>query len=124
MTLRIAVASEDGRFVQQHFGRARQFLICEIEGEDATVVEVRANTPACGTADLEDGGHGEDQMSRSVELVADCDAVIAARIGPSAVERLAARGVRAFIYPDTIERALSHAVDSGLLRTRPTGDAA
>lgn len=115
MTLRIAVASEDGRFVQQHFGRASRFLICEIEGEDATVVEVRENTPACGTADPDDGGHGEDQMTRSVDLVADCDAVIVARIGPSATERLAARGVRAFIYPDTIERALSYVVDSGLL---------
>lgn len=129
MPLRIAVASEDGRFIQQHFGRARQFMICEIVGTEATVVEVRENKPACGSAWADDDvGHDDDWMNRSVDLVADCDAVIAARIGPSAVERLERRGVRAFINADTIERALSRVVDSGILkeRTRParTGEVA
>jgi len=120
MSVRIALASEDGQFVQQHFGRARQFLICELEGTEATVVEVRQNTPACGSAGLDgDLGHGEDQMERTVELVADCAAVVVARIGPGAIERLAARGVRAFIYPDTIERALSRVAASGLLAPPP-----
>lgn len=119
MPLRIAVASEDGRHIQQHFGRARQFMICEIVGSEATVIEVRENKPACGSAWLDDGiGHDEDWMNRSVDLVSDCDAVIAARIGPSAVELLERRGVRAFVNADTIERALSRVVDSGILKER------
>lgn len=33
MSYKIAIATSDGKFVNQHFGRANQFLIVELKGD-------------------------------------------------------------------------------------------
>jgi nitrogen fixation protein NifB len=101
--MRIAVASGDGMFVDQHFGHATQFLICETNPEGFQLVEVRRNNPACG-ADWTPGA--ADPMERSAALVADCRAVLVARIGECGVDRLAERGIEAFEVTGPIQTAL------------------
>jgi predicted Fe-Mo cluster-binding NifX family protein len=114
--MKVAVASENGAVVQEHFGRATQFLIYEIEEEGCRLVEIRKNHPACGSAPEGDGeGHSEDRMQDSIELVSDCRAVVVAQIGRAAVERLANRGVHAFVIPDFIDSALQRLKASGRL---------
>lgn len=115
--VRIAVASENGLMVHQHFGRATQFMIFEVADGQTKFVETRKNLPACGTAN-ENGehGHGEDPMQHSVSLVADCRAVVVSQIGPGAVEKLSRRGVIAFVIPDFIDRALPRLLRSGELQ--------
>lgn len=120
--IRVAVASEDGVVIQQHFGRASRFLIYEIVGAEFRRVEIRENQPACGTGESEDGQHAEDPMRRSVELVADCRAVLAARIGPGAVGKLAERGVLAFVIPGFIDDSLKRLIASGQLQDVPQGE--
>ena len=107
MAIKVAVASQNGTMVHQHFGRATQFLIYEIDGTEFRLLEARPNQPPCGTA-TEDGdsGHAPDAMQVTVQLVSDCRAVVIAQIGPGAVEKLSARGVLAFVIPDFIESAL------------------
>ena len=101
--MRIAVASGDGMLVDQHFGHATQFLICETSEAGVRLVEVRRNRPACGAS----WSPGEDDpMERSARLVADCQAVLVARIGECGVDRLAERGIEAFELPGPIETAL------------------
>jgi predicted Fe-Mo cluster-binding NifX family protein len=114
--MKVAVASQDGRVVHQHFGRATQFLIYEIEGTECRLIEIRKNQPPCGSAS-EDGevGHAENPMQRSVELLGDCRAVIVAQIGPGAVEKLSNRGIHAFVIPDFIDAALRRLIASGRL---------
>ncbi len=102
MSFKVAVASSDGKYVNQHFGVVQQFLIFEIDDEgEYKFLELRKNIPAC-----EVGGHTDEAMARSVELISDCDAVLASQIGPGAVNALAARGIEAYVAPTFIDQAL------------------
>jgi predicted Fe-Mo cluster-binding NifX family protein len=116
VAVKVALSSENGKTVHQHFGQTTQFVICEIDDSGAHFLEVRRNLPPCGTAN-EDGeiGHNEDRMGRTVALVADCRAVVSAQIGQGAVVRLAERGIQAFVIPDFIDQALTRLLDSGAL---------
>ena len=102
MSYRVAVASSDGKFINQHFGMAQQFLIFEINDEgEYKFIELRENVPAC---DVE--GHTEDAMSRSIEIISDCKVVIASQIGPGAIDILLKNNIDPYISPSFIDEAL------------------
>lgn len=102
MSFKVAVASSDGKFVNQHFGMAQQFLIFEIDDEGKyEFLELRENLPAC---DVE--GHSEDAMTRSVKLISDCDAILASQIGPGAIDILIKNGIEPYLAPTYIDEAL------------------
>jgi predicted Fe-Mo cluster-binding NifX family protein len=114
--MKVAVASEDKVVVHQHFGRATQFLVYEIEEAECRLVEIRKNQPPCGPARQDDElTHSEDTMQKTVDLLADCSAVVVARIGPAAVEKLSRRGIQAFVIPDFIDSAMQRLMASGRL---------
>ncbi|ADY57073.1 Dinitrogenase iron-molybdenum cofactor biosynthesis protein [Syntrophobotulus glycolicus DSM 8271] len=102
MGYKVAAASSDGKFINDHFGRSRQFYIFEVDDKDEYhFLELRQNTPACNS-----GEHGENTMEKSVNLLADCRYVLVSRIGRSAEQLLEAKGVKALTIPDFIEDAL------------------
>ncbi len=106
MAFKVAVASSDGKYVNQHFGMAQQFLIFEIDDKgNYKFLELRKNTPAC-----EVGGHTDEAMERSVELISDCEAVLASQMGPGAVNALASHGIEAYAAPAFIDVALKELV--------------
>ena len=106
MSFKVAVASSDGKYINQHFGVTQQFLIFEIDDEgEYKFLELRKNVPAC---DVE--GHTDEAMERSVELIADCKAVLASQIGHGAVNVLASHGIAAYMAPTFIDTALKELV--------------
>lgn len=75
--MRLAIASTDGKTVNQHFGRTPIFLIIEIdECYQSRFLEARDNTPACAS-----GEHDDQALARSVELLSDCQALFVLRVG-------------------------------------------
>lgn len=120
MSVRVALSSANGKTVHQHFGRTTQFIICDIDGNSVHYRERRDNAPPCGTGDPDgDSGHDEDRMEQTIDVIADCRAVISAQIGRGAAARLAGRGIQAFAIPDFIDRAIERLVASGLLADAP-----
>ena len=102
MSFKVAVASSDGKYINQHFGMAQQFLIFEIDDEgNYKFLELRNNTPACDV-----GGHTDEAMARSAELISDCEVLLASQIGPAAVNALASYGIEAYMAPTFIDTAL------------------
>ncbi len=101
MSYRVAVASTDGKYVNDHFGRARQFLIFEIGPTGYQFVELRPNVPSCNSEEADESGH-----LKTIKLLTDCRAVLVARIGPGAEQVLAEHGIRALTIPDFIDEAL------------------
>ncbi len=97
----MAIATSDDKVINQHFGKARRFIIIESDGEEIKVLEVRENRPACGS--VEYGGHAEDVLEKSVSLINDCDAVLCSRIGGGAAEELQSRGIEPVEAPGFIE---------------------
>ncbi len=100
-SLKMAIASSDGKVINQHFGKARRFIIIESDGERIDVLEVRENRPACGS--LEYGGHADEALNNSVSLINDCDAVLCSRVGGGAAEGLQSMGIEPVEAPGFIE---------------------
>lgn len=101
MSYKIAIASSDGKFVNQHFGKAQQFLIVELKDDGSyEFLETRKNKPACQVE-----GH-DSSIQDSLDLISDCDGVLVSQVGPGAADMLIERGVQPIIIPMLIDDAL------------------
>ena len=99
---RIAIASTDGKVINEHFGRADRFYVTDIEvGQSPRFLETRPLLPAC-----QDGEHTHQALAATVRILQDCQVVLVARIGPGARTELENCGILVFEYPDFIDRAL------------------
>lgn len=102
MSYKVAVASSDDKFINQHFGRTRRFLIFEMkEGGEFEFLASRENNPPCGA-----GEHDDHLLEKTVDLVADCKIVFASQIGPGAEDILLARGIEPYSLPGYIKDVL------------------
>lgn len=101
--LKIAVATSDGRNIDEHFGQAGVFNIYDV-ADDGTfqLLEERRITPHC-PGDPKVGPAAD----ATVAQLADVEAVFVNRIGPGASQSLAGRGIKAFSLAGPIDRALT-----------------
>ncbi|MDU2064440.1 MAG: nitrogenase cofactor biosynthesis protein NifB [Sporomusaceae bacterium] len=108
-SFKIAVTSKYGKLIDLHFGHATEFLIYEIDGRAAKLVERRALPKYClGVTECDDAETKRDVI---MEQLSDCDAVLTMRIGYQAQKRLAERGVTAIEYCYTLEEGLRYALE-------------
>ncbi|MDA8060761.1 MAG: nitrogenase cofactor biosynthesis protein NifB [Leptospirillum sp.] len=72
----IAVATQGGGEINQHFGHAREFQVYEVDANEAKFIGHRRVDLYC------EGGFGEeDSLTRITEALSDCVAVMVAKIG-------------------------------------------
>ena len=91
-TVLMAVASRDGEFVDEHFGRADEFLIFEVSAEGSLLRERRRTETYCrGPAKC---GDTADILESNIRALKDCKAVLCARIGFEPWERLEVAGIQ------------------------------
>lgn len=102
--MRVAVASTDGKVINQHFGHADQFLIFDLSGSGFQFFEIRKCVPICGSSGQP--GHSNDAMEERMRQIEDCEAVFCSRIGYGMQKELTARGIRPVEAADFIEAAL------------------
>jgi nitrogen fixation protein NifX len=100
MDVKIAVASSDGITVDQHFGRAQSFRIYRLHDDGYDLQEVRENAPPCAGQ-----AHDDDALARSAKLISDCRGVVAAQVGPGAIDALIAHRIMAFTLPGSVDDA-------------------
>jgi predicted Fe-Mo cluster-binding NifX family protein len=102
--MRIAVVSDNGRAVSQHFGRAPYYVVLAVEGDQIVSTETRPKAGHHSLAaqqhpTLAPGErHGYDAASQArhqtmAEAIADCQVLIAGGMGWGAFESLKARGI-------------------------------
>lgn len=103
MKARIAVASTDGKVVNQHFGRAEKFYILTGDSENYSFhyEEERTAIPVC-----QGGDHEEAEMTRAVKNLSDCRYILVSRIGMRARNECEKNGISVFEIPDEIEKAV------------------
>ena len=102
MPLRVSVASSDGKFINQHFGHAEQFLIFDIDDEgNYEYIELRKNEPTCSG-----GNHTAGSMKNAVGVLDGVKVVLVAQIGPGASQNLLLSGIQSFSVPSYIDEAL------------------
>ncbi|MDR0804653.1 MAG: radical SAM protein [Oscillospiraceae bacterium] len=91
--IKLAFASNDGKYVSQHFGHALRFVIAEIDknsdgGYGWRYIETRENDTPC-----EGGDHNEDKFEKSISLISDCNVLLAVKVGNHAKSRLELHGL-------------------------------
>ena len=105
MSFKVAIASNDGKRINEHFGKTLSFLIYEIK-EDGSYkfLESRKNTPPY-------------LLERSINLILDCNTVLASQIGPKATHILYCHGIQSYMINNLIDDALRR-LASSKLKTR------
>ncbi|KAA6300568.1 MAG: FeMo cofactor biosynthesis protein NifB [Candidatus Ordinivivax streblomastigis] len=88
---RIAIASNNGESINQHFGQARNFLIYEIGAEGVNFIEDREVSPPQGEA-----AHSEEYLESIVHLLEDCAAIFVLRIGARSAKYLLLHNIKVF----------------------------
>jgi len=101
MSVRIAVATTDGKVVNEHFGRASAFYILELDEAGYRLMEKRETAPVCAG-----GTHDDRAMGNTVALLGDCRAVLVSRAGPGAKRSLEIQGISVFEIGLPINEAL------------------
>ena len=101
--MKTAIASTDGKVVNQHFGRADKFYIVETN-EDTykfELIEIREAEPVC-----HNGDHNDSSMSTAVERLSDCQYILVSRIGMRARNEFEKRNIEVFEIPEIINDAV------------------
>jgi len=93
MSLRVAFATSDRQFVDQHFGAASAFAIYAIEPESSRLVEIAQFIETAMD------GH-EGKLAAKIDLLAGCGAVYCQAVGASAVRQLFAKGIQPIKVPE------------------------
>ena len=119
--MKIAIVTEDGHTVSQHFGRAPYYAVLTVEGDAIVERELRGKVaPHLAGALREEhagsGPHGTDPAAQSrhdqmAQAIADCSALIAGGMGQGAYDRFAALGLRPVVteLSSVDEAALAYA---------------
>lgn len=106
MSYKIAIASSDGKLVNQHFGRCPVFHIIEADSLGKIhFIESRSQKPVC-----EGQEHDERRLEEAAEMLQDCDYVLVGRIGSRAHQVLAEHGVEAFEIPGIITESVKELI--------------
>lgn len=103
MAYRIAIASTDGKVVNQHFGKAEKFYVINVEDDNDSyeLFDIRLVEPACQA-----GEHSDSGMEAVVSLLSDVKYVLVSQIGPGAERALKNAGITAFAVSHYIEEAV------------------
>ena len=100
----IAVASKDGKEVDQHFGHAERFLVYEVQGDRVELVEERPVERYCRF----DPDHPmrSHTLKGTADALAGCRAVVCAMIGEAPKIELERIGVEPFVIEGEITATL------------------
>ena len=100
----IAVASKDGKEINQHFGHAERFLIYDVENNDVKLVDERTVERYC-SFDPEHPLRGHI-LKGIAEALAGCRAVVTAQMGEHPKGELEKMGVETFVTTGPIKLTL------------------
>jgi len=120
--VRIAIATDDGRTIGRHFGRARMYAVLTVQDGSVTSRQLRDKSaphwltpdPAHGAPASDEPGtseHGSDPVDAAkhagmFEAIRDCDRLIAGGMGRGAYDHATAAGIRPIVTSlEDIEQA-------------------
>ena len=100
----IAVASKDGKEINQHFGHAERFLIYEVEETEAKLVDERKVQRYC----TYDSDHPQRAhlLKEIVDALNGCRAVVCAQIGQGPQMEMERFGIDTFVADGPIKQTL------------------
>ena len=85
--IKVAFATSDMVYVDQHFGSAKSFAVFAVDPENAEMLE------AAQFGQLAQDGN-EDKLSVKLQLLDGCAAVYCQAVGASAIKQIVAQGIQ------------------------------
>ena len=128
--MKIAVVTEDGITISQHFGRAPLYVVISVENGAVVAREKRdklnhaqfsAEPHSHETHDTDSRRHGFDAGSQSKHQlmaapIADCEVLLARGMGAGAYESLRQAGIRAIVTDvPNIDEAVRAYLNGGII---------
>ena len=108
--MKIAVITEDGQTISQHFGRAPYYQVFSIEGDRIVSKELRdkighrqfAETDHAHQSENDPRGHGfgthsESKHNQMIEAIQDCEVIIVRGMGRGAYLAMEQAAIRPFV---------------------------
>lgn len=103
--MKIAVITDDGKTISQHFGRAAYYLVATVEDGKIVGRELRqkmGHTQFVGQPHIEEEpgqphGMGEASHNKHLQMaesIADCEALLCRGMGMGAYQSMQVRGIR------------------------------
>lgn len=108
MSVRIAVASTDGTYIDQHLGSARIFQIYDVAEKTYEPAGTRRTQAFCR-------GHCEGGFEHVLNVLKDCDAVFVNKVGEPAAAFMLQSGKRVFEASGSVEDVLDQIIAEHLL---------
>ena len=96
---RIAVVSTDGITVNEHFGKAKCFLIFDVN--DQMILVEKRKTQTLSTGNL-NHPFDPEKFSRIANLLKDCSKVYVSRIGDTPAAKLMDLGIEPVVFSGNI----------------------
>jgi len=125
--MKIAIVSEDGVTISQHFGRAPFYIVVTVENGKIVSREKReklghAQFAATSHKKVEEGrGHGfspesQSKHARMAAAIADCEILIAGGMGAGAYENMKDAGIKPIVTEITnIDDAVKAYIEGKLI---------
>lgn len=108
---KVAVATTDGATINEHFGRASEFSVYEVNA-DGSYTQVRKIA-----VKEKRGEDSHESLEATAKLLEGVETVLALQIGPKAIKALQEKGILGFGIGGSIDKALkSYAKRSGLVK--------
>jgi predicted Fe-Mo cluster-binding NifX family protein len=106
--MKIAVVSDDGVTISQHFGRAAHYVVATVENDKIIALETREKTShgqlssEPHATEHDPRGHGFDPAAQSrhtrmLAPISDCSVLLARGMGAGAYNSIRAANIRAII---------------------------
>ncbi|MBI3584734.1 MAG: dinitrogenase iron-molybdenum cofactor biosynthesis protein [Nitrospinae bacterium] len=102
--MKVAVASSDGRIINQHFGHAERFLIFDADESGVNLVEERRVEKYC-SGDPEHL-YDPERTEMIFDALKDCSILLVSRIGTIPEKELEKKGIKVFMVYDRIEEGI------------------
>lgn len=107
--MKVAIASDDKKSISHHFGRAKGFVVCEINNKKIITNEYRQNI---GGGGCESGGCNHTAMIANIK---DCDFVISYGMGMGIYQELMANDITAIVTDvEDVDKALEEFMNDAL----------
>ena len=117
--MKIAIVSDDKKIIASHFGRAKGFMIFDIEDNKISNQEYRLNTFTGHARGLEGADHEINRHGPILAALADCKVVVSHGMGRRIYNDLKQADIEVFVTDETnVENAIRLYL-SGELVDRP-----
>jgi len=118
MNMKVAVPTDDGETISQHFGQAKYFKVITLENNLIAASEMRQKAShRHGDHSDHEGVHPGQQM---IETISDCQVIISGGMGTPMFNRAAAAGLKVFLTRNSSIQLALQAFLAGTLENDPT----